>query len=372
MIRPKIAFLCGSDSWGGLEMNIGKFALWLSEAGYSIHCFVIESSPLHDFLKNHEISISTISKHKKYFDFKNAQKLAKQIKEKNLDFLVIRDNRDIDLITWTKKLFLPQLKTIYFQAMQIGVSKKNFIHTFRYHQLNSWVSPLPWLAKQTKERTNINPKKIYQFPLAIDAKKFIQKNSTYLKEKLNLPVNTQLLAIIGRIDPQKGQLTVLEAFKKIHKKYPVHLAIIGDKTRGEAEQYFNQLKNFIALNGLEDKVTFFPHTQEICKYYSSIDILIVASKKETFGTVTIESLCAGCLTVGTNSGGTKELIKDKETGLLFTPEDADSLCTALTFALDNPKVIEEIKIKGQKEAIDQFDKTAFINNFSNLINQING
>ncbi len=42
----KLAYICGSSSWGGLEMNQIRNAIWMQEKGYNVALLCWENSPI--------------------------------------------------------------------------------------------------------------------------------------------------------------------------------------------------------------------------------------------------------------------------------------------------------------------------------------
>src|SRR5690606_33072583 len=121
--------------------------------------------------------------------------------------VIFRDNRDLEILAWCKVLFYKHLKPIYWQAMQLGVSKKDVYHTFKFNQLKYWVATLPSMKQDVEQKTNINPKKIKVIPLGINLERFtkINLNKAESRAFFKLPETGFMIGCIGRIDPQKGQ-----------------------------------------------------------------------------------------------------------------------------------------------------------------------
>jgi glycosyltransferase involved in cell wall biosynthesis len=64
--------------------------------------------------------------------------------------------------------------------------------------------------------------------------------------------------------------------------------------------------------------------------YRALDIFVLPSRKpEPFGFVTVEAMTQGRAVIGTNHGGTCELIEEGVTGLLVPPSDPQALVTAI-------------------------------------------
>jgi len=64
--------------------------------------------------------------------------------------------------------------------------------------------------------------------------------------------------------------------------------------------------------------------------YNGLDVVLSASiSPEPLGTVVIEAMAMGRPLIGPNHGGAAEMMQHDETGLLFTPRDAQSLADAI-------------------------------------------
>ena len=61
----------------------------------------------------------------------------------------------------------------------------------------------------------------------------------------------------------------------------------------------------------------------------SIDVFALGSYHEPFGRVVIESMAAGCITIGTRAGGVPEIIDDGVDGVLYEARDVDGLVACL-------------------------------------------
>ena len=127
-----LAYLCSSVSWGGLEMNQLKNALWMQERGKNVLMICKKNSPVAQSCLSVGITIAYIEDHRKYYDFKAGKKLAKILNQFNITHLIIRDTRDLSVSVIAKRKADHYVHLSYFMEMQMGVSKKNLFHTIRY------------------------------------------------------------------------------------------------------------------------------------------------------------------------------------------------------------------------------------------------
>jgi D-inositol-3-phosphate glycosyltransferase len=354
-MTPKIAYLCSSVSWGGLEMNQLKNALWMHQRGHEVLVIGIESSPFIAEAKQFDLNVLIIQKHKKYYDFKAGKKLAKYLGEHQVTHLIIRDNRDLSLAVIAKRKCKIPLHLSYFMEMQLGMSKKGIFHTIRYSYLDLWACPLNWLADQVKKLTKINPSKIKVIPSGLDFEQLNQEIAqSDARDILNLPKDKFIFGLIGRFDEHKGQLLVLEAFKKIDSKNAI-LCFLGEPNKEGGSDYYERFQDCILQNELDKEVVIRPFRRDVDVFYKAIDCCIMASKSETFGMVTIESLFCGTPVLASNAGGSPELIQNEITGLLFESQNSDDLALKMNFVVNQKVTFQKDMLR---KSVEKFDAKA--------------
>ncbi len=324
-MKSKLGYLCGSNSWGGLEMNHLKNAIWMNQKGYAVIVFCWKNSPIHRNALMNRIDVCLIEQHNKYYQFAKAVKLKKLIQLYGITHLIIRSNHDLSIGATVKCFIGKKLHISYFMEMQFGIRKTSIFHTIRYNFYDIWSCPLNWLKEQVEINSKIRKSKICLIPSGIELEKFnLYQTKRETKEELNLPLDEIIIGIIGRIDVNKGHHIVIDAISKC-KQSNFKLLIVGEPTINESNDYLLNIKNKIDQENLNNRILFRPFTNEIEKYYKAIDVLINASKSETVGMSTIESLACGIPIIGSNSGGTKELIENRTLGYLFEPQNVDDL-----------------------------------------------
>ena len=110
---------------------------------------------------------------------------------------------------------------------------------------------------------------------------------------------------------------------------------MGEPTFGEGQEYFNQMNAFIEENNLKHRVHIRPYMNNPEIFYCAIDWFVMATKAETFGMVTIESLACGTPVLGSNAGGTPEILENKSGGILFETLSSDDLAAKIDSIVDN-------------------------------------
>jgi glycosyltransferase involved in cell wall biosynthesis len=68
-----------------------------------------------------------------------------------------------------------------------------------------------------------------------------------------------------------------------------------------------------------------------------------------------EGMAMGLLVIGTTTGGSGELLVDKQTGLVFNPGDSESLAEQIVFAAQHPNLVKELQDAGRQEIEQDFN-----------------
>ena len=369
----KVGFIITSPSWGGLEINVLKLARLLVERHWEVLLFLIKGSMIALEANMVFKQIYYIEKHKKYFDIPEALKFSRLLKKHEINTLLAFDNRDLDFVYFTK-LFCPnRLNVIYQQQMQIGVNKKDFIHTLRFSAIDHWIAPLELLKNEVINKTKLNPDKIKVIPLSTDVNKFVHPlyTKTEARNKLQLKHSAFIIGIIGRIDPKKGQLFLIKAVHLLREKNQnIELLIVGEPTVGEVEskRYMAELKKYVSQHQLSEFIQFRHFTKDVSLFYNAIDLFVLASEGETFGMVTIEAMLSGVPIIATNTVGTPEILNNGELGHLYKPNDIAGFCDSIKSVLSNPNKAKEMAKNAQKKAIEEYSQDTECKRIEELLN----
>jgi glycosyltransferase involved in cell wall biosynthesis len=340
----KLAYFCSSNSWGGLEMNHLRNAAWMRERGHHVLILGLNSSPIHTRSKRLGLPFIPIETHRRWYDFKAVKRALHIIESEGITHFIIRKPGDMSLAAGLKYRLKDKLHVSYFMEMQLGIKKKSIFHTIRYRYIDVWSCPLNWLKHQVETQTHFR-NKLVVIPSGIRLEEFKDLPSKdKAREELNLPKEGIILGMAGRFDPKKGQLVLLEALLKA-KNSNFSLLFIGENTQHEGSSYEQSLFQFIEENGLKNRVIFRPYGSRLTHFYRAIDWMVMASESETVGMVTIESLASGTPVIGSNAGGTPEVMQSNKGGLLFETMNSEDLAEKIDEILENFLSLDSEKLK---------------------------
>ena len=155
---------------------------------------------------------------------------------------------------------------------------------------------------------------------------------------------------VGRLEPAKGIDELISGFEIFAKKgYTQELWIVG--TGNEA--YIKHTEGQIAKRGLQKSIKLLGYRDDARILMKNALALLVTSKSEGFGRITVEAMFNGCLVIGKSTAGTAEILKENSLGLLF--DDVNGLSLELEKVVNNDSAYVEGMIKkAQQEAINKY------------------
>lgn len=335
----KVAFLCSNASWGGLEINNVRLCSWLVQRGQQPVLLCHAGSRIANEATRENIPIVEFEQRNKHVPLAAAFRLIRILREQKTDTLIIAHYKHHYAAVYAKLFSGTRIKLVYWQQMQVVLNRKDFYHAFFYRMLDAWISPLHFLKQQLLNNTVIPDKKIHVIPLGVDLSRYlgISHRRREARKQFNISPDEFLVGIVGRFDKMKGQETLLRAIRNLKDVgKPVKGILIGEASYGN-EGYGEYLKQLAIDLGIEQEVHFRPFMKDVAMGFASLDIFVMASHSETMGMVTIEAMASGVPVIGTNSGGTPELLDHGKAGLLFDPDNDRALAGCIQNLMENPE-----------------------------------
>ncbi len=156
----------------------------------------------------------------------------------------------------------------------------------------------------------------------------------------NKPIT--LIGIIAALTREKGHKTLLEAAALMTADQNFKIVVAG---RGPLDA---ALKKQVAKLRLEDKICFLGQIDNVPSLLSALDIVVLPSTSEGFGSILLDATLAGCSLVASNVGGIPEFVRPNLTGALFEPHDRAALAECLRRQIAEPTFRSQL----QKNAFD--------------------
>lgn len=145
--------------------------------------------------------------------------------------------------------------------------------------------------------------------------RFCPGDRTAVRDALQIPSKSFILLFVGLLVPVKGVDVLIEALSLWRDRPGWKLYIIGDGP------LLSPLRERCLDEGIASQVCFVGRrsSQEVPQWMQAADVLALPSHSEGRPNVVLEAQACGLPVVATRVGGTQELIRDGETGLLVEP-----------------------------------------------------
>jgi glycosyltransferase involved in cell wall biosynthesis len=211
-----------------------------------------------------------------------------------------------------------------------------------------------------KARGQLHHDRVVYLPNGVDTAKFAQGDGVAFRRQHGIGPDAFLLLNISRIDAQKNQLLLVEAFARVRASEPqAVLCFVGPETQPE---YADRLRARITELHLEQGVKILPGMRNddpsLVNAFHACDAFVLPSIHEPFGIVALEAWSAGRPVIASAVGGLKTLIAHDRTGLLFDPNASDApgqLAAAILRVHGSPDLAPALAAAGRAEARARYD-----------------
>lgn len=210
----------------------------------------------------------------------------------------------------------------------------------------------------------------------VDAARFT--SNEHQAREIKKHANPKHILFVGRVSPEKGVHTLLDAFPQIAERFAkVQLNIVGHiealprnyivalsdepdvqnlaAIYDDGSHYSQYLQRRIPQN-LATQVHFhggMSHEQVISHYHQT-DVLVNPSYSESFGMSLVEAMASEKPVVATRVGGMQEIVSEGETGFLVPRGDSTALAKAIIELLDNEELQLTMGKAGRQRVLDLF------------------
>lgn len=355
MRSKNILELCLSPDLGGLELYMVRASHFLHDKTKVISV-INEAGKLEQYYKDTPYAYEKIKRRNVFLSFLSASKLARIIDENEIDVVHLHWTKDIPTAVLAKFLSKRRPKLVQTRNMTMTRFKDDFYHRFLYKNIDMML-PVTYQVKEQLERfipNDIRPK-IEVLYMGAQSPEIVEDSEKQrLKEQYALS-DAFTVGIVGRIEEGKGQYLVIDAVKQLLREGKnVQALIVGHAME---EDYLEKLKLDVAREGLEEKIIFTGFTREAQKLMQLLDVLVLATDRETFGLVLIEAMACEIAVIGTNNAGPLEIIDDNETGMLFEKNSSESLAEKIDQLYQDEALKKRISHAGKAKADEMFEST---------------
>jgi glycosyltransferase involved in cell wall biosynthesis len=187
------------------------------------------------------------------------------------------------------------------------------------------------VGERAADRDGVPQERVAIVPNGIGIAEPDPRSRARLRRVLGLGESDVLFLYLGRLHSEKGPDLLARALHLLRARLPAgwRCVYVGDGPERAAVSK--------ACAGLDGLVLHAGARRRVAPWLEACDVLAMPSREEGMPVAALEAMAHGRPVVATRVGGTPEVVRHEETGLLVRPGDPEVLATALeTVARDAP------------------------------------
>jgi glycosyltransferase involved in cell wall biosynthesis len=261
------------------------------------------------------------------------------------------------------------------------------VHTFHGHVLRGYFNPLTtlgfrtlerWLARVTTALVAVSPEvrdDLVKLRVAPASKFTVVRLGIELDERtgsdddiraetrrqLGVAQDAFVVGWVGRMTAVKRTDDVVRALRGlVDRGVDAYLCLVGDgPDRDHLERYAHEL-------GVVKRCLFVGYQEDVARFYSAIDALLLPSVNEGTPVSVIEALAAQRPAVATRVGGTPDVIRDGVDGFLVEVGDADALSERLAELANDPERRARMGAAGRERVLGRYAVERLVDDIDRL------
>lgn len=159
-------------------------------------------------------------------------------------------------------------------------------------------------------------------------------NPNFIEKYYDGDRNSEIVSV-GRIDSNKNQKIMIDAFMRIADEFPeMKLVLYGD---GEDRE---KLINYVNHSSYKERILFPGAVGNVKERIKKAKVFVLSSNTEGMPNALMEALALGipCVSTDCPCGGPRMLMEGKENGILVPVGDSDKMAEAMTRILQDNKL----------------------------------
>ena len=202
-------------------------------------------------------------------------------------------------------------------------------------------------ADHVQELLDVPPERLTVVHNAVDIARFAGGDRGAARAALGIPDDRPVVALVGRIDAQKGHDDYVRAAALVRAAHPRALLLLVGSTATDGVAA--RVRDLIRAEDVEDVVRFTGYLDDMPGLYAAIDVLAAPSRSEGFGLMLVEAMAAGVPIVASAAGAIPEVVGDGP-ALLVPPRDPVALAAAINRVLGDHAAARRMGAAGRARA----------------------
>jgi L-malate glycosyltransferase len=203
--------------------------------------------------------------------------------------------------------------------------------------------------------------KMVVIPSGIDTSRFQPLPAADFKGRLGVAADRTVIGIVTRMRTRKGVEEFIRAIGIVRQQRPdTHAVIVGEVTLDD------NLHALVRALNLGDWLTLLGRRGDMPEVYSGTDVFVLSSHDEGMSNAILEAMAMEKPVVATDVGGTGEVVRHGQSGLLVPAKDPAALAAAILEVLAQPARARAMGQLGRRIVEESFSAHAMVRQMEQL------
>jgi glycosyltransferase involved in cell wall biosynthesis len=160
-----------------------------------------------------------------------------------------------------------------------------------------------------------------------------------------------IFGMVARFEPIKNHQLLLDAVKHLRLSNPnFKVLLIGQGALA------TEIAAKIAAHQLEDWIEIRPYSTDMATFYQEIDIGLLTSFGEGLPRALIEPMACAKPVICTDVKGSREAVKDQQTGYIVPLDEAQLLADKMQWLMEHPEQRAEMGLAAREHVLANFSE----------------
>lgn len=358
----RIIQLCGSPSWGGMEMQTVGISESLIKAGHESIIVCSPGSHIESNCQQKGLPYQSIIWGKRHL-LGSVGSFSRYVKTFSPDIIHIQRSHDIAIASLSMILHGNQTPIVFTRRMESNHRKASIFHRWIYNRIDRTWCVSTFIRENLLRTSCLKPEKTFVMNNGIDVKRFdpalIDRKA--MRDELGIRPEAKAIGILGRISPMKGHREFIEAAALVMKSYKgdVQFLLIGGASHGE-DEFGQEVLSFAKSTIDNNHLILTGQRGDTEKVLAALDILVFPSHRESFGNVLLEGMAMGLPIVSSNSGGIRDILDEETNSIWADPGESGGFAQGIMRYLQDEQLCLDHGKAGREKVMHQFRYEQFL------------
>jgi glycosyltransferase involved in cell wall biosynthesis len=226
-----------------------------------------------------------------------------------------------------------------------------------------------FLAREVEQDWGVAPELVKAMPTGVDLERVARmaQHRAIARARLGIPKDAVVVGALSVLRPVKRIPDLIDAVAQLAPTRPrLRLLVAGNPLGLSAAE----LRERAEAQGLGGRFHLPGRVEDPPAILGAFDVFVNCSIFEGASNAIIEAMAAGLPVIGTEVGGTPELIQDQITGRLVPPRNVPALAAALAELIDDPELRQRYGANARKRAERRHSHAKMVDAYLDLYREL--